>query len=120
MSPSPAGSRSSGFCSVFSGAFIAENVGVGDKGSGDTKTVDVQTFLEAFLNMSLKSAYFIDEVFFLVKSKTSSLGTTFLKCQIIRISELPDVRLKEFVVHTLYVCVCAYMHTHTHTHCAFY
>jgi len=35
---------------VFSGVFIAEDVGgVGDKGSGDTTMVDVQTPLEAFL-----------------------------------------------------------------------
>jgi hypothetical protein len=38
--------------SVFSGAFIPEEVdGVGDEGSGDTITVDVQTPLEANLNM---------------------------------------------------------------------
>ena len=43
---------------MFSGVFIAEEVdGVGDKGSGDTTVVDVQTVLEAFLNMSLKSAF---------------------------------------------------------------
>jgi hypothetical protein len=34
--------------------------------------------------------------FFLVKRKTSDLGTTLLKYRIIRISELSDVRLKEF------------------------
>jgi hypothetical protein len=45
--------------------FIAEVVyGVGDSKSGDTTTVDVQTLLEAFLNMSLRHAYFIDEAFF--------------------------------------------------------
>ena len=44
-------SRSS---SVFSGVLTAEEVdGVGDKWSGDTTVVDVQTLLEAFLNMSL-------------------------------------------------------------------
>jgi hypothetical protein len=42
--------------------------------SGDTTTVDVQTLLEAFLNMSLTSACYIDEVFFLVKNKISGLG----------------------------------------------
>jgi len=32
---------------VFAGGFIAEEVGVGHKGSGDTTTVDVLTFLES-------------------------------------------------------------------------
>jgi len=36
------------------------------------------------------------EAFCLVKSKTHSLGTTLLKCQLIRISKLLNVRLKEF------------------------
>jgi hypothetical protein len=49
---------------VFSGVFIAEKFdGVGDKGSGDSAMVDVQTLLEAFLNVSLRSAYSIDETF---------------------------------------------------------
>ena len=52
------------FSSVYCGVFIAKEVdGVGDKGSGDTTTGVVQT-LEAFLNMSLRFACFIDEVFF--------------------------------------------------------
>jgi hypothetical protein len=39
--------QSSGFSSVFSGVFIAEEVvGAGEKGSGDTTMVDVQTFLQ--------------------------------------------------------------------------
>jgi hypothetical protein len=50
---------------LFSGVFIAEEVdGVGDTGSGDTTTVDVQTLLEAFLNMSLSSACFNNTAFF--------------------------------------------------------
>ena len=50
---------------MFSGVFIAEEGdGVGDKGSGDTKTVDVQSVSEAFLNMSLRSHYFTDEAVF--------------------------------------------------------
>jgi hypothetical protein len=44
--------------------FSGEEVGVGDKGSGNTTMVDVQTLLEAFLNMSLRSDSFIDEAFF--------------------------------------------------------
>jgi hypothetical protein len=37
-----------------SGVFIAEEAdGVGDKGSGNTTMVDIETLLEAFLNMSL-------------------------------------------------------------------
>jgi hypothetical protein len=85
ISPSSAGLGSSRSYSVFYGVYIAEEVdGVRDKVSGNTTTVDVQTLLEAFLNMSLRSAFFIDEAFFLVKSKISRLGTTFLKCWIIR------------------------------------
>lgn len=50
---------------MFSGVFVAEEVDeVGKKWSGDTTVFDVQTVLEAFLNMSLKSAYFIDDAFF--------------------------------------------------------
>jgi hypothetical protein len=49
---------------VFSGVFVAEEVyGVG-KGSGDTTTVVVQTFLEAFLSVCVRSACFSDEAFF--------------------------------------------------------
>jgi hypothetical protein len=60
ISPS-AGSGSSGSSSVFSGLFIAEEVdGVGDEGSRDTTTVHVQSVhVKAFLNMSMRSAYFI-------------------------------------------------------------
>jgi len=52
-----------------------------------TTMVYVQTLLEDFLNMFLRSACFIDQSFLLVKSNTSSLGTG-LKCQIISISKL--------------------------------
>jgi len=42
ISPSSAGLGSSGFCSAFSGIYIAEEVdGVGDEGSGDTTTFNV-------------------------------------------------------------------------------
>ena len=34
--------------------------------------------------------------FFVIKSKTSGLGNTLFECQIIRISGLSDVGLKEF------------------------
>jgi hypothetical protein len=44
--------------------FIAEEVDrVTYKGSGDTTTFDVQTLFEAFLNMSLRCACFIDALF---------------------------------------------------------
>jgi hypothetical protein len=47
--------------SVFSGVFIADEIyRVRDKGSGDTTIVDGQNFLEAFLNMSLRSYCFTD------------------------------------------------------------
>ena len=41
--------------------------------------------------------------FFLVKSKTSGLGTTVLKCKIVRFSELLDVLLKGFAVYYIIV-----------------
>jgi hypothetical protein len=51
------------FCVFWS--LKAEGVyGVGDKGSGVTTTADVQTLLEAVLNMSLRSACSTDEAFF--------------------------------------------------------
>jgi len=49
MSLSFASLGSSGSSSVF----LAEEVGVGDKGSGNTKIVDVQTLLKDVLNMSV-------------------------------------------------------------------
>lgn len=50
---------------MFSGVLIAAEVdGVGDQGWGGTTVVHVQTLLEAFLNISLRSACFIKEVFF--------------------------------------------------------
>jgi len=59
--------------SAFSGVFIAEDIdGVGDKRSGDTTAIDVDTHLEGFLNVSLKSACFTDEAFFLVPGLLSS------------------------------------------------
>ena len=86
---------------MFSGVFIADKVdGAGNKRSSSSGMVDVQTFLEALFNMVLRSSYFTDEAFFLVKSHPSILGTTPLKCQIIRIPSLLDIRLKELC------CVC--------------
>jgi ABC-type cobalamin/Fe3+-siderophores transport system ATPase subunit len=70
---------------VFSGVFIAEEVGVGNMGSGDT------TMLKALLRSACLNA----EAFLWQKEKLHNLGTAFLKCQIIHISELSDIRLKE-------------------------
>jgi len=47
---------------MFSGVLIADKVGVGDQ-KRDTTIVHEQTLLEAFLNISLRSACFIKEVF---------------------------------------------------------
>ena len=56
--------RLSGSSCLFSGVFIAEDVnGVGDGGSRDTITVDQQTLLEAFLNISLRSACLTEPFF---------------------------------------------------------
>jgi len=50
---------------VFSAVFITELVdGAGDKGSRDNTMVDVEAHLEAFVNMSLRSACSTDEAFF--------------------------------------------------------
>jgi hypothetical protein len=54
---------------VFSAVFIAEEVGVGDKESGDTTTVDKHTLLNTFLNMSVRVACFTDKYFLLAKTQ---------------------------------------------------
>jgi hypothetical protein len=60
---------------VLSGGFIAEEVdGVREKVSGDTTTADVQTHLEAFLNLSVRSTCFTDEAFYWQKAKLLVLG----------------------------------------------
>ena len=74
------------------------------KEPGDTATVDVQTIYVAILHMSLKSASLNDGWFFLAKNKTSNLGTTLLKCQIIWIFKLLDVRLKEVIHPNIIFC----------------
>jgi len=71
---------------------IAEECDVaGNKCSGCNRTTDVQKFMETFLDMNMKSASWMKLI-----TKTFRLGTTVQKCQIIRISELSDARLKEF------------------------
>lgn len=50
---------------MFSGVFIPEELDrVGDKGTGDTTMVEVQTLLEVFVNMSLRPACFTDNASF--------------------------------------------------------
>ena len=71
------------------------------------QNVDVHTLLEASLNMSLRYAYFIDKTFFVVKSKTSELGTTPLNCRIIRVCILLDIGL-EIVSKKYYIHSCLY------------
>ena len=67
--------------------FIAEEIGgMGEKGSGDNTVIDVQIYSDVFLNMTPRSVCFNNEAFFLVKSRTSVLGTT-LKCHTITISD---------------------------------
>lgn len=58
------GSGSSGSSSLFSEVFIAGVDEVGGGTPGNTTTVYVQALLEAFLNMSLRSAHFSDEACF--------------------------------------------------------
>jgi hypothetical protein len=68
-----------------SGIFEADEVG--EKASGGTKPVHVQTLLEAFLNMSLRPVCFSDKAFSSIK-QNSGHGATLLMCSIIRLSEL--------------------------------
>jgi hypothetical protein len=61
--------------SMFRQVFIAKEVdGVGDKGLEDITTVDVHTLLEAFVNVSLRSACFTDEPFSREKAGIQVLG----------------------------------------------
>jgi len=89
MSTLYAGSGSSGFSFVFSYVFIAEEFDEReDRGSQDITVFDAQTHLEFILNMSLRSAYFIDKALFSGKKQNFHSWSTLFKCQIIRISEL--------------------------------
>ena len=58
---------------MFFGVVTEEGDGVGDNRPGDSTVVDVQTLLEAFLNMSLRSTYF-DESFSWYKTNLLVLG----------------------------------------------
>jgi hypothetical protein len=69
---------------VFSGVFRAQEDAEGDRRSGDSTMVDVQTLLEAFLNMPLTSASFTEVLS--GQKQYFCLGIILLKCQIIRIS----------------------------------
>jgi len=68
------------FCVFWSSrVFTAEEVdSVGDKVLGDITTFHAQKLLKVIWNMSLRPTCCSDETF-LVKSKTSHLGTTPLK-----------------------------------------
>jgi len=75
IAPPSAGSGSSEYSSVFYGVFIAEEVdGVEENRSRNTKMVEVLILLEAFLNVFLRSACFIDEAFFWYKATLLILG----------------------------------------------
>jgi hypothetical protein len=82
ISPSSADSLSSAF------------TGAGNKGPGD-RTVYLRALLEAFSNIFLRSASFVDEGFSGKKQNFQS----FIMCQIIGISELSDTRSKNFAVY---------------------
>lgn len=59
--------------------------------------------LEGLSNMSPRRAYFIQEAFFfLIKSKTSSLGATLLQPQIVRISKLSIHQIKGILLYVLF------------------
>jgi len=72
---------------VFSGVFIAEDVdGVGDNRTGDNTAIDVQTHLNGFLNVSLKSACFLMKLFFLSQDYSPQVldyqDFQIIRCQI--------------------------------------
>ena len=49
---------------MLSRVFIAEEIdGAGDKGSGDSTLIDVESLMEAFLKMSLRCTFFVDKAF---------------------------------------------------------
>jgi hypothetical protein len=84
---SPSADLGSSGTLLFSGVFVAEEVAeVGQRRSGDTIMIDVETHLESFLNLFLRFACVIDEVF-------CGFGTTHLKYHVIRTSKLSDVRV---------------------------
>ena len=76
---------------VFSGVLIAEEFdGVGDKESGDTTAVHVQTLLKAFLNIFHRSTSFIDEAF---SGKNQNFWSWDYSA-----ARLSDARLKELYI----------------------
>jgi hypothetical protein len=86
-----------GLCCVVWSLIAKEVDGVRAKGSGGITTVEVQTLLGAFLNLSLRSAHFTDVLFSCEKQNFRSWDDS-LKCQIVRFSEL-----KEFAVYYIIV-----------------
>ena len=85
---------------MFDGGYVAkEDDVVENKAPGNTTSVDLQTLLETFLNVSLRSAGFIDGdvFFFFLEGKIFSFGTTL---KIVRISELLGAELNKFY------CIC--------------
>jgi hypothetical protein len=54
--------------------------------------------LRGLFEHAYETICFSDESIFLVKIKMCGLQTTLLKCWIIRISELPDIGIKEFLL----------------------
>ena len=71
---------------LFFWSFVVQEVDEGHKGSEDTTKFDVHTSGSLFQYVP-EICLFHSSGFLLVKSKTSSLGTTLLTCQIITISE---------------------------------
>jgi hypothetical protein len=88
----------SGSYSLFPGVYLAEEVdGLGDKGSGNITIFDLQTLLEEFLGMSLRSACSVYGNFLV--EHALQFWDHSAQVWIIRISEILNVGLKEFAVH---------------------
>jgi len=90
---------------MFSEVFIAEEAdGVRDKKSAYTPMFDVQTLLEAFLNMYVRSiCSLMKKLFAGKKQNIQSQNCSPLNSQIITISELYDTGLMEFCHNKLYL-----------------
>jgi len=99
-----AGSGSSESLFVFSAVYTGE--WSRGKGSGNTKTVDVWTLLEAFLNLFPRSSCFTDEVLFYSKKQN-------FQCQDYS-PQVPDNQ-DFWTIRWWIERISLYMHIHTYT-----
>jgi hypothetical protein len=78
---------------VYSAVFITEEVDeVGDKGSGDTTMVDLQTLLEVFLNMPVTLPFSLVKLVF--PGKKAKLRSWDYSCQVLDHQDLGIIGLQ--------------------------